>query len=410
MKEVAMRQRSKIITLSLVALGGIGLVTFALLPEPVAVDLATVERGPLAVTVEGTGVARFAERHVVYAPQVGLCQGVTLRAGDKVVADQVLAEIVPAAAPMLDGRTRRELDARKQAAIAAEAEARAAADRAALAEQWAASQLAITSRMFDSGVVERQKLDAARFDAALRAKEAEAARLAIETAARQVAVAQAALGHGSDIDPATRASGQPSITVRAPISGVVLSVLQNAAGPVSPGQALLELGDPASLEVQVELLTTEAVRVPPQAQVEIMRFGGATTLHGRVRLVEPAAFTKVSALGVFEQRVRVVVSPDKSEPEWSSLGDGFHLEARIALWQSDDVVKVNTGALWRDRGRWVIYVQTNGKAELRRVEVGHLGDREAEVLSGLVPGEQVVLYPSERVAPGVALAALVGVR
>jgi len=244
-----------------------------------------------------------------------------------------------------------------------------------------------------------QQLDRAEFEARMRSEELSSAVFAVKVAAEQVRVARAALaGEG--------ASRERHIDVLAPASGSVLRVLQKSEGVVQAGTPLVEVGNPEVLELVVDLLTTDAVRIHPGTPLKIQGWGGDRTLAGRVRRVEPSAFTKLSALGVEEQRVNVIAAFTAPRQDWASLGDGFRIEARLVLWQGEDVLKVPQGAAFRRGDGWAVFRVVSGKARLTPVQIGHRGETEVEVLNGLDPGAVLVVHPGDRVKDGAPVEAV----
>jgi HlyD family secretion protein len=367
----------------------------ALRPRPVPVDLGHASRGPLAVAVEESGKTRVKDRYVVSAPTTGSLSRVVVEPGDPIAEGDVLAELAPAVSPLLDPRARAEAEARLGAALSALGQARAQASRSAAALELSERELARARKLATSGVVPRQPLDQAEFDARMRADEHASAVFAAKVAAEDVRMANASLRRGSD-----RATRDHHVDVIAPVSGRVLRVFQKSAGVVPAGTPLVEVGDPAALEVVVDLLTTAAVQVSPGTPVVIQGWGGDGPLAGRVRLIEPSGFTRPSALGVDEQRVNVIVTLTDPRPRWAALGDGYRVDARLVLWQAADVLKVPQGALFRHGDGWGVFRVDGGRATLATVSVGHRGDTEAEILSGLAPGEMVAVHPGERVQSG----------
>jgi HlyD family secretion protein len=371
-------------------------VVLALRPRPVPVEVATATRGLLRTTIEETGVTRVKDRYVVSAPVSGTVSRQDLEPGDAVTEGRVIAEIAPAASPLLDARTRSEAQARLSAAVSALGQAEAQRGRATAAAALADSELARARALAEQGSVAAQQLDRAEFEARMRREELSSAVFAAKVAAEQVRVARAALGPEG-------ASRVQHIEVLAPASGRVLRVLRQSEGVVQPGTPLVEVGNPEVLEIVVDLLTTDAVRVSAGTPLTIHGWGGDRTLAARVRSIEPSAFTKLSALGVEEQRVNVIAIFTDPAEDWAVLGDGFRVEARLTTWEASDVLKIPQGAAFRRGDDWAVFRVVSGKARLTRVEVGHRGDAELEVLSGLDPGSVLVVHPGDRVKDGVTV-------
>jgi HlyD family secretion protein len=374
-------------------------VVLALRPRPVPVDVATAARGSLVVAIEETGIARVRDRYVVSAPVSGTVSRQLLEPGDRVAEGQVVAEIAPLLSPLLDARTRSEAQARLSAAVSALGLAEAQRGRATAAAALARDELSRARSLAAGGSLPIQQLDRAEFEARMRSEELSSAVFAVKVAAEQVRVARAALaGEG--------ASRERHIDVLAPASGSVLRVLQKSEGVVQAGTPLVEVGNPEVLELVVDLLTTDAVRIHPGTPLTIQGWGGDHALAGRVRRVEPSAFTKLSALGVEEQRVNVIAAFTAPRQDWAALGDGFRIEARLVLWQGADVLKVPQGAAFRRGDGWAAFRVVSGKARLTPVQIGHRGETEVEVLNGLDPGAVLVVHPGDRVKDGVPVEAV----
>jgi HlyD family secretion protein len=371
-------------------------VALALRPRPVPVDAAQAARGKLVVAIEETGIARVKDRYVVSAPVTGSVSRQLLEPGDLVREGDAVAELAPLASPLLDARARSEAQARLGAAVSALGQAEALQARAKAADGLARDGLARARSLASGGSLPGQELERAEFEARMRSEELASAAFAVKVAAEQVRVARATLGEEG------AARGRPS-AVRAPASGRVLRVLQKSEGVVPAGTPLLEVGNPEVLELVVDLLTTDAVRVRAGTPVTIQGWGGDRALAARVRKVEPSAFTKLSALGVEEQRVNVIAALTEPPQEWAALGDGFRIEARLVLWQGDDVLKVPQGAAFRHGDGWAVYRIVSGKARLTPVRIGHRGETEVEVLEGLAPGAAVAVHPGDRVKDGASV-------
>lgn len=359
---------------------------------PVLVDTAVVERGTLEVTVEDDGRTRVRERYVVSAPIDGRLLRVTLDPGAEVVAGEtVLAEFEPRAVVPLDERERAQAQARVSAAQAALERARAEELRAAAALDYARLDLQRQRQLGESGIESQERLDRAVRDERAGAEALRAAGFQVAVAENQLAEARALLLEDGET------SGR-AIALRSPIDGFVLRLHEESARTLAAGSPILEVGDVSRLEIVADLLSQEAVAVRPGMEVYVEGWGaGEPALRGVVRHVEPAGYTKISALGVEEQRVDVLVDP--LEP-WDALRDGFRVELRIVVWHGGDVRIVPTGALFREGERWAAFVVEDERAVLREVEIGRRGGLEAEVLSGLAEGDVVVLYPSELIEPG----------
>lgn len=373
----------------------VGLVVVAVRPRPVEVDLAELRSGTLEVWVEEDGRARVKDRFVVSAPTAGTLARLDRHAGDAVEAGAVLARIQPLAPMLLDARSKAEAQARVAAAAAAEAQARATVDRAALAAQQAEQERARLQALAQAGAAAPADLDRAAFEARWRAEELRSARFGAEVAAYQLTLARAAVGR---ITTGTT----EELAVHAPLAGTVLRVIQENEGVVAAGTPLLELGDPGALEVVVDVLTQDASRVRPGARVVLTRWGGAD-LEGQVRTVEPSAFTRLSALGVEEQRVNVVVDLTSPREAWTALGDGWRVEARILVDAAAEAVIAPQSAVFPDGDGWAAFRVEDGVARRTPVTLGLRNGVEAQVAGGLAAGDRVVVFPGDRVADGVAV-------
>lgn len=388
------RARIGYLIVALILAAGIG---YGFMPRPVPVELVEARQGHLAVTVEEEGRTRVRERYVVAAPVAGQSRRITLKVGDAVAAGQAVAFIEPARAASLDPRGRAQAQARVQAAeaalLAARESARAAAAEARLAEQ----ELARAESLGQANFVSQAAVDQARSRVQAAQASRQAADYHAQVARHEVAVARAAL---TEANSPAGAGAPATLAVTAPVAGRVLAVPHESEGVVQPGQPLVEIGNPASLEVLVEVLSTAAVRIRPGARVLLDRWGGPGALEGRARVVEPAGFTKVSALGVEEQRVRVLVDIVSAAGEWNSLGDGYRVEAAFVLWEGDDLLLAPTSALFRKGEGWALYAEERGRARLREVRVGQRNGLHAQILDGLKAGERVVAHPDEKIAEG----------
>ncbi|MGE4092742.1 MAG: efflux RND transporter periplasmic adaptor subunit [Candidatus Binatia bacterium] len=374
----------------------------ALRPRPIPVDIALVKRGSFEQTVDEDGKTRVRERYVVSAPLDGTLERIFLKAGDPVEQDMVLAVLQPKIPALLDVRTEKELTARLHAAEAAQRRARAEIERAQAALAQAQADDARAQALANEGLLAPARREQAETAVIVATKDVATAQFAAQVATHQVATARAALlraqNSGSPREPNERWE------IRSPVMGRVLRVMHEDEGAVSAGTPLLELADPSQLEIVVDVLSSDAVQIPPQAPVLLEHWGGRP-IHGRVRLVEPAAFTKVSALGVEEQRVNVIIDIVTPHEQWENLGDGYRVDASIVVFHQDNGVIVPTGALFRDGEEWAVFVVRDGYAHLRTIGVQRRNSREATVADGLTPGEVVVVYPSDNIHHGTRVVA-----
>jgi HlyD family secretion protein len=395
------------VIMALVAAGIVAAVVVASLPKPVPVEAAAATRGPLKVTVDEDGRTRVKDRYVVSAPLLGSLARIELKPGDRVAEGGIVGRLLPISAPLMDSQSRAEAVARVAMAESAKRQAATAETRARVAYDFARKDIAAQRKMAEQGAITRQRLDLAEMD--LRTKKADlaSAGFGARVAGHEVEVAQAALGRLDRGEEPPRADGAPQEEelVRSPVAGVVLAVLQENAGVVQPGTPLVEIGDPQALEIVVDVLTTDAVRIPVAARTEILRWGGDEALAARVQRMEPKAFTRNSSLGVEEQRVNVILELTTPQGQWAALGDGYRVEASITVWEADDALRIPASAVFRHDGEWSVFVAEAGFARLRPVKLGQRNGMEAQVIEGLSDGEQVILHPGERVVDGVAIAA-----
>ena len=373
----------------------LALIAWGLWPKPVLIDTGVAARGPLTVRVSEEGKTRVRNRYVVAAPVAGKMRRVVLKPGDDVKAgDTLLTTIEPVAPPLLDPRTRAQAEAvvsmteasRKQATESLEA--RRAALKMADADR---DRMRAVTR---GGTLSESDRDKMEGDAAIRAAEVRAAEFSLQVIDYELAQARAALERPDPV-----ASGNLA-EVKSPVSGRVLKVMQESEMVVIPGTPILEIGDPADIEIEAEILSRDAVTIKPGDSVEVEQWGGEKPLKGRVRRIEPAAFTKISALGVEEQRV-IVLSDLVDIPEAAkTLGDRYRVEVRVAVWHADNVLIVPAGALFREGNAWKTYVFREGTAVLTAIEAGHSDGRFTEILAGIAAGEELLLHPPDTVKAG----------
>lgn len=384
--------------------GVVGAGVYALMPQPVGVDIAAIDRGPLEVTVDEEGVARIRDIFRVSTPVAGRVQRLPLKEGDRVERGvTTVALIRPADPPFLDVRTRRELEAAVEAARAAVVladEQRLSAGSSlefARSNQQRAEKLIaggrITQRAFEEAVT---GLSTAEAD--LRQAEAN---LALR---RSELVATEARLIGPDVQGAEPGPDACCVTVTSPSDGVVLDLLSESEQVLPAGAPLAEIGDPGNIEIVAHLLSSDAVRVAPGMVARLDDWGGSS-LAAKVSRVNPAAYTKVSALGIEEQRVDVLLDLADPQQAWQRLGHEFRVMIHIPVWQSDDAVRVPIGALFRRGSEWQVYRIVEGTARLSPVEIGQRNNQWAEVLEGISVGDEVVLHPSDRVTDGVGVVA-----
>ena len=365
------------------------LITAGLWPQPIPVETAQVKIGSLRATINEEGKTRIKQRYVISAPVTGQLQRIPFKAGAEVQAGQtVLAVIEPLSPSLLDARARILAEARRDSAAANLEKARAS-------QIFAASELRRFEKLYADKTISVQELEGAQWRETSATKETAAAEGALREAEAELAgfaVGETAAGTSNSLPQ----------SIKAPVSGKLLKVFEESARVIAVGAPLLEIGDPSDLEVVIEVLSRDGAAIAPGAKVEFERSGAgdSSVLLGHVRLVEPAAFTKISALGVEEQRVNVVADLDTPPAQRASLGDNFRVEARIVAWESNQTLKVPAGALFRRGEQWAAFVVADGRARLKIVEAGRSSGAETQVLKGLKSGEEVILYPGSRVQEG----------
>ena len=382
------------------ALAVIAFLVWAFLPQAVDVELVEVAPRTLEVAVEEEGEAKIREVFTVSATITGKLQRIGLHAGDEVREGETVAAIGPAAPVLLDSRARAVAEATAAAAQAATDLARAQLAQAEATRDFASTEVSRATALFQKGAVSQRTYDNAVRDQ----KTAEAA---VSSALANLAVREKELDSARAVLEPDAVAARCCVEILAPVSGRVLRVLTESEQIVQPGTPILELGDPGNLEIVVDLLSRDAVRMKVGAAATITGWGGAP-IAARVERVEPAAVTRVSALGIEEQRVTVILALEGGPKDWAQLGHGFRVIARIALWREDGVLTIPVGALFRDGADWATYVIQDGRATLRRITLGERNEDFAQVLDGLTDGDQVILHPSDQVVDGVAVTEIAG--
>jgi HlyD family secretion protein len=381
-------------SLAIAAAGG-GL-AWLLRPTPVPVDTATVDRGTLTLWVREDGITRVRDRYVVAAPVAGMLMRPALRAGDRVQRGDVVAIIVPNAAQMLDARTRLELAAHVEASAAQAARARSLVRQTEAAAIQAENEHRRLEELGTQGYASQTERERSALTLELRRKDAEAARFDADAAQHDLAQARAALREG---ESSRNGSTRNAWTLRAPVDGVVLDVHQESEIALGIGASILEIGDVRRLEARIDVLSTEATRIEENAFVELD--AGGLKLAGRVRRIEPAAYTKVSALGIEEQRVDVLVDLLPNPATSERVADGYRVDAAIEIARDENVLRIPLSAMFRHGDDWATFRVVDGRARLTTIRVGRRGEELASVLAGLEPGAVVIEYPSDAVRDGV---------
>lgn len=388
-----MRLQIRRIFWGVLAIGGLALLVYAFIPRPIEVDVGIVDRGQMQVSVDQEGKTRVRDRYLISAPLAGQLERIEWKAGDVVMAGQtVLARIQPTLPSLLDVRAREEAAARVGAAEAALQRAGPVITRAEAELAQARVQFARTSRLAEQKAVSQQEFEDKKLAVDVREAELNVAQSAQAMARYELEQARAALlrfDAPADTRPAV-------FEIHSPIDGQVLRVIQESSLAVSAATPLLEVGDVGQLEAVIDVLSRDAVKIRPGAKVFLERWGGDIPLEGIVRRIEPSGFTKISALGVEEQRVNVIA--DFSLPsDQRQLGDYYRVDARIITWEQPDVLRVPGGALFRAGEHWAVYVVESGRALQRTISVGRMNGTWAEVLDGLNEDDAVILHPSDKV-------------
>ena len=376
------------------------LIAWGLWPKPVMVETGVIARAPLTVRVSEEGKTRIRNRYVVAAPVGGMMQRVILRPGDEVKANEtVITRIVPQTAPLIDPRAR--IQAQEAVSMHKANRKRAVESQAALkiAANLAAVERDRAFAVKEQGAVSALDLDRVGAEATAKAAELRAAEFALQVIDHELAQALAVL------EQPIGGAADPVVEIKSPVTGKVLTVMQESETMMNPGQPIIEVGDPADIEIEAEILSRDAVSIEAGDEVLIEQWGGEDVLKGRVRRVEPAAFTKVSALGVEEQRVIVLIDLQSADGKGKSLGDRFRVEVRVAIWHGDDVLVAPAGALFREGNQWKTFVMRAGRAQLMQVEVGHSDGRFSQIISGLAVGDKVLMHPPDTVTDGSAVKA-----
>ncbi|WP_206046938.1 efflux RND transporter periplasmic adaptor subunit [Mangrovimicrobium sediminis] len=368
-------------------------------PQPRLVDIAVASRAPMQVSIQEEGRTRVIDRYVITAPVAGTVCRVDLDVGDPIEKGEVLARINPLQSQPLDPRSRAEASARVSAAEAALLAARENIQVAASEADLAEKELVRLAPLVQQGHISEERLDQAEAfkrssDAALRS-----ARFAEDVANHELEAARTALRHAGE----KSSNPEDVVQVLAPITGSILKIYQECEGVISPSQPLMEIGDTRSLEIETDVLSPDAVKIRPGMSVLYERWGGEAPLVGQVRRVEPVGFTKISALGVEEQRVLIISDITSDPAQWQTLGDGYRVDSRFILWEMDDVLQVPASALFRIGDLWALFVVDDDRARQRQVDVGQRNGLSAQVLGGLTEGEMVITHPDKALAEGMGV-------
>ena len=410
-----------------VAGGIVAALAYGFMPKPVPVDIAHVVKGPLSVTVNEDGKTRLRDRYLISSPLAGHLRRIKLRAGDAVfsatgselMADNSgttrslgsmpvteLAVIDPVDPVLLDSRQIAQAELRVKSSEMAIKSAGAARQKATVNWEWARTDVERRKGLTGKGAGSKQELEDAEMLVRSRTEELNAAKFAEEIARFEFDLTRAALLRSRPLAPDDAEKWQ--LRIQSPINGVVLKVLQESESVVQVGTPLLEIGDPRDLEIDVEVLSTDAVKIQAGQTMWLKHWGGERPLSAQVRLVEPQGFLKLSALGVEEQRVHIIAQFNEPFESRKTLGDGYRVESEIVVWQKDDVIKVSTGALFRepdttDPADWSVFVIEADHARKRRIKIGRRNGLEAEVIDGLREADTVIVHPSDRIVDQIAV-------
>ena len=380
-----------------VAVAVILLIVYGFLPRAVPVDTAKASRSSMSVTVDEEGKTRIKEKYVISAPVSGFMRRIRFEAGDAVKKGQVVVELEPLRSSVLDPRSRAEAEAAVLAADAALKAAEENSQRAAAEAGYAKANLVRIKKLFEQGYVSKDEMEHAETEA----KRTEAGRLSAEAGVKvarfELDKARSVLQYSADEGGVK--SGR-AVALRSPVDGRILKLYRESEGVVNSGEALIDIGDPDKLEVRVEVLSADAVKIKPGTPVLFKRWGGEPVLSGIVRIIEPAGFTKISSLGVEEQRVVVIADFASANEGKKSLGDGYRVEASFVIWEGKDVLQIPASALFRKGEAWAVFIVKNKRANQRQVEIGHRNGLVAEILSGLSEGEEVITHPDDSIREG----------
>lgn len=391
-----MKQSRKIVLAGLVVAVIIA-VSVGFMPKPVPVEVAKARRGLMRVTLEEEGKTRVKDRFVISAPVAGFLNRIKLDAGDAVRKNLVIAELSPLRSEMLDPRNKALADARVKTAEAALKAAKENMRASGSEADYAEAELKRIKKLYESAFISKKDFEIAETRASQTRANYRSSRFAVKVAEYELEEARTVLKYQN---MAGDGGGTGTIKVLAPVDGYVLKVLRESEGVVNPGEPLIEIGDPRSLEVEIDVLSEDAVKITHGTRVFFKRWGGSSELEGKVRVVEPFGFTKVSALGVEEQRVLVISDIASQHEVWERLGDGYRLEAEFILWEGDNVLQAPGSALFRYNEGWAVFVHENRRARQRIVKIGHRGGLNTEIISGLSEGEEVITHPNDSVKDG----------
>lgn len=390
-------RRKKQLSIGAIALVVVAMLTYGFWPKPISVDTGLVERKGMELTIEEEGKTRVKDKYIISAPVAGMLQRIGFETGDYIRAGTTVARIKPSAPNLLDERQFAISNARLNAAQAALDQAkenlRLAAEEAAYNEK----ELIRIEQLHKNGIGSDQDLDRAKLANQRAQANKKSAEFGVKIAEHELESAKASVQWAQQSQTTT----DDILEIQSPVDGYLLEVPNKSERPVLTGEALMQVGDLKSLEIKVDVLSSDAVQIHPSTKVRIKRWGGDCILEGSVRIIEPAGYTKISALGVEEQRVPVIIDITSKEEDWDRLGDSYRIVAEFIIWQGENVLQVPTSALFRSGDEWALFTLEGGKAHRKTVKVGHQSGLNAEILDGLDEGETVLTHPDERIEDGV---------
>ncbi len=370
---------------------------FSMFPKPVEVEVATATVGALKVTVQEDGKTRIREKYTVSAPVAGRISRIELNAGDLCDESTLLAVILPSDPAILDARARAEALARVQAAEAALQRAKSSVEQADINNSLNRSKFERAQQLLPTKAISQDEFEIIKSEYLASTQAIKTARFDVDISNFELDMARAAVSQFTETDNTTNAE---PFEIFSPISGRVLRVFEESSTVIAVSEPLIELGDPRDLEIEIDVLSTDAVRIKPGAELTIEHWGGDTPLSGNVRIIEPSAFTKISSLGVEEQRVNIIADFNEPPERLTRLGDGYRVEAQITVEHLDQTLLIPNSALFRHQREWHVLSIDNNQAKLQRVEIGLQNDTHTQITSGLQADEKVVIYPSDAITPG----------
>ncbi len=378
----------------------IALLAWGFWPKPLLVESAIAKIAPLTITIEEEGRTRIIDHYIISAPVNGITCLQHLKVGDSVEQGQTLLTITSLASQVLDPRSRAQAEAQVSVAKSALRVAQEQARATAVSAQLANTDLKRYQPLLEKGLISQGVFDTALTQAQSLSATKRSTDFAVEVARHELESARTTLeysGKSTTDQPVER------VAVSSPISGQILKVTRRCKGPINTGDALLEVGDPRSLEIEVDVLSADAVKIKPGMKVFFDRWGGTLSLEGRVRMIEPVGFTKISALGVEEQRVLIISDFTSPAEQWQRLGDGYRVEASFVLWHEEDVLQVPASSLFRYNNGWAVFVIEGDHAKHRKVTIGQRNGLQAQILEGITAGELIINHPSEAVEDNISI-------